>query len=217
VYTQGFLSWHLQAPDPSKNMTAEDEAYRRGVLARSRNFLLAEALRDEGWVLWLDVDIVQVRPPCSSPVIRQCCNSGAVPRCEHQALHLTRRRMTAVGMDVWNPIQELSVQLLPQHLLRCIALLVVHTWAQTSTARHQQHAWGDTVYLLYSQYPADLIQQLLATGADIATANCVYLDDQGAPTGRTCDEGAWAETPESRAYTAKLAPDVPLFEAYPCE
>ena len=46
-------------------MTADDEAYRRGVLARSRNFLLAEALRDEGWVLWLDVDIVQVRPPCS--------------------------------------------------------------------------------------------------------------------------------------------------------
>ena len=61
----------LQAPDPSKNMTADDEAYRRGVLARSRNFLLAEALRDEGWVLWLDVDIVQVRPPCSSIVIGQ--------------------------------------------------------------------------------------------------------------------------------------------------
>lgn len=57
-------------------MTADDEAYRRGVLARSRNFLLAEALREEGWVLWLDADIVQVRPPCSSlhywRVQRQC-------------------------------------------------------------------------------------------------------------------------------------------------
>lgn len=49
-----------QAPDPKANITAEDEAYRRGILARSRNFLLFEALHDEGWVLWLDVDIVQV-------------------------------------------------------------------------------------------------------------------------------------------------------------
>jgi hypothetical protein len=67
------------------------------------------------------------------------------------------------------------------------------------------------------QYPVDLIQQLMATGADIAAANCVYLDGSGTPTERMCDEGAWAETPESRAYIAKLAPDVPLFEAYPCE
>lgn len=34
--------------------------YRLSILARSRNFLLFEALRDEGWVMWLDVDIVQV-------------------------------------------------------------------------------------------------------------------------------------------------------------
>lgn len=68
-----------------------------------------------------------------------------------------------------------------------------------------------------AQYPVDLIQRLMAPGADIATSNCVYLDDNGAPTDRRCDEGAWAETPESRAYVAKLAPDVPLFEAYPRE
>lgn len=36
---------------------------RRGVLARSRNWLLSRALRDEGWVLWLDADIVRVPPP----------------------------------------------------------------------------------------------------------------------------------------------------------
>ncbi|HEY0757683.1 MAG TPA: hypothetical protein VGD59_00310 [Acidisarcina sp.] len=31
---------------------------RRAALARSRNYLLSRALRDEQWVLWLDVDIV---------------------------------------------------------------------------------------------------------------------------------------------------------------
>jgi hypothetical protein len=32
---------------------------RRAVLARSRNLLLRQALRDEDWVLWLDVDVVE--------------------------------------------------------------------------------------------------------------------------------------------------------------
>jgi hypothetical protein len=32
---------------------------RRSVLARSRNNLLFRALRDEDWVLWIDVDVVQ--------------------------------------------------------------------------------------------------------------------------------------------------------------
>ena len=50
-----------QAPDPDAKSNAEDEVYRRAVLARSRNYLLAEALHDEGWVLWLDVDIVKVQ------------------------------------------------------------------------------------------------------------------------------------------------------------
>lgn len=32
---------------------------RRSVLARSRNHLLISALRDEDWVLWLDVDVIR--------------------------------------------------------------------------------------------------------------------------------------------------------------
>jgi len=35
---------------------------RRAVLARSRNHLLARALRDEDWVLWLDVDVIAYPP-----------------------------------------------------------------------------------------------------------------------------------------------------------
>ena len=31
---------------------------RRAVLAKSRNHLLARALHDEDWVLWLDVDVI---------------------------------------------------------------------------------------------------------------------------------------------------------------
>lgn len=35
---------------------------RRTVLAKSRNHLLSRALRDEDWVLWLDVDVVDYPP-----------------------------------------------------------------------------------------------------------------------------------------------------------
>ncbi len=42
-------------------MTPDDEQYRRSILARSRNYLLGYALRNQEWVLWLDVDIVWVR------------------------------------------------------------------------------------------------------------------------------------------------------------
>ena len=35
---------------------------RRSVLARSRNHLLFRALRDEDWVLWLDVDVIEYPP-----------------------------------------------------------------------------------------------------------------------------------------------------------
>ncbi|MGA7669416.1 MAG: hypothetical protein WBW04_03290 [Nitrolancea sp.] len=35
---------------------------RRAVLARSRNQLLARALGDEDWVLWLDVDLIEFPP-----------------------------------------------------------------------------------------------------------------------------------------------------------
>jgi len=35
---------------------------RRSILARSRNQLLFRALRDEAWVLWLDVDVIEFPP-----------------------------------------------------------------------------------------------------------------------------------------------------------
>ncbi|MGA2597330.1 MAG: hypothetical protein ABSH09_10130 [Bryobacteraceae bacterium] len=35
---------------------------RRSILARSRNHLLFAALRDEEWVLWLDVDVIEFPP-----------------------------------------------------------------------------------------------------------------------------------------------------------
>ncbi len=35
---------------------------RRSVLARSRNHLLSRALRDQDWVLWLDVDVIEYPP-----------------------------------------------------------------------------------------------------------------------------------------------------------
>ena len=36
----------------------EIQQLRRGILARARNQLLFRALRDEDWVLWLDVDVI---------------------------------------------------------------------------------------------------------------------------------------------------------------
>ena len=35
---------------------------RRVILAKSRNYLLSRALRDEEWVLWLDVDVIAYPP-----------------------------------------------------------------------------------------------------------------------------------------------------------
>jgi peptide chain release factor subunit 1 len=35
---------------------------RRGILARARNQLLSRALRNEEWVLWLDVDVIEFPP-----------------------------------------------------------------------------------------------------------------------------------------------------------
>ncbi len=43
--------WHRSAP--------EIQLMRRAILARSRNHLLFRALRDEAWVLWLDVDVIE--------------------------------------------------------------------------------------------------------------------------------------------------------------
>jgi hypothetical protein len=56
------------------------QAQRRSVLARSRNYLLSRALRDEDWVLWLDFDVVHYPPD----VIDQLLATGkdvVVPHC----------------------------------------------------------------------------------------------------------------------------------------
>ena len=41
---------------------AHKQYMRRSILARSRNYLLSEALQDENWVLWLDVDVIRYPP-----------------------------------------------------------------------------------------------------------------------------------------------------------
>jgi hypothetical protein len=46
-------------PAGRKRWSADLQVERRAVLARSRNHLLSRALRDEDWVLWLDVDVVE--------------------------------------------------------------------------------------------------------------------------------------------------------------
>ena len=46
-------------PDDVPRFEAVYQPQRRAVLARARNHLLFRALRDEDWVLWLDVDIVE--------------------------------------------------------------------------------------------------------------------------------------------------------------
>jgi peptide chain release factor subunit 1 len=45
-------------PEHVPRYTAVYQAQRRAILARARNHLLFHALRDEDWVLWLDVDVV---------------------------------------------------------------------------------------------------------------------------------------------------------------
>jgi hypothetical protein len=53
---------------------------RRSILAKSRNFLLHQALRDEDWVLWLDVDVVDY----PNDIIEQLLETGKeifVPNC----------------------------------------------------------------------------------------------------------------------------------------
>lgn len=46
-------------PPGRKRWSADLQVERRAVLAKSRNHLLSHALRDEAWVLWLDVDVVE--------------------------------------------------------------------------------------------------------------------------------------------------------------
>lgn len=53
---------------------------RRAALARARNRLLTEALRNETWVLWLDVDLIDYPPDLLTRLIAQD-KSIIVPRC----------------------------------------------------------------------------------------------------------------------------------------
>jgi peptide chain release factor subunit 1 len=55
---------------------------RRSVLARSRNHLLFRALRDEDWVLWLDVDVIEY----PADIIQRLLATGKTivqPHCVH--------------------------------------------------------------------------------------------------------------------------------------
>lgn len=53
---------------------------RREILARSRNTLLFRALRDEQWVLWMDVDVVRW-PPDALTRLLACGRDIIVPHC----------------------------------------------------------------------------------------------------------------------------------------
>jgi hypothetical protein len=54
------FGFHIPVGTP--RFAAAYQAPRRAVLARARNHLLFGALRDEDWVLWLDVDVVDYPP-----------------------------------------------------------------------------------------------------------------------------------------------------------
>ena len=95
-----------QAPDPEKVMTPDDELYRRSILARSRNYLLSYALRDQEWVLWMDVDIVWVRKHCSetrsfAATTLPCTQTRLMPSVKAsdtcQTVHLTAFTIKQLG------------------------------------------------------------------------------------------------------------------------
>ena len=67
-------------PDHEPRYSAVFQPQRRAVLARARNHLLFRALRDEDWILWLDVDVVEY----PTDIIQQllACNADIVhPNC----------------------------------------------------------------------------------------------------------------------------------------
>jgi hypothetical protein len=55
--TKRDFGFHM--PEGTPRYAAVFQAARRAVLARSRNHLLFHALREQQWVLWLDVDVVE--------------------------------------------------------------------------------------------------------------------------------------------------------------
>jgi len=62
----------FRLPDGVPRWAPEWQLERRRVLAQSRNQLLFAALRDEEWVLWLDVDVVEYPPD----VVRRMLATG---------------------------------------------------------------------------------------------------------------------------------------------
>ncbi len=48
----------------------EVQLIRRATIAKARNWLLAACLRDEAWVLWLDVDLVEYPPDLLKTLLR---------------------------------------------------------------------------------------------------------------------------------------------------
>jgi hypothetical protein len=52
----------FQIPNNLPRWDAKIQLQRRSILARSRNHLLFNALEDEDWILWLDVDVIQYPP-----------------------------------------------------------------------------------------------------------------------------------------------------------
>lgn len=51
------FGYHL--PDTLPRWTAKIQLQRRSILARSRNHLLFRTLKNESWVLWLDIDVIE--------------------------------------------------------------------------------------------------------------------------------------------------------------
>jgi hypothetical protein len=70
----------FQMPEGSPRWAAPLQYPRRVVLARARNRLLSAALRDEAWVLWLDVDVIEY----PADILRRLLNTGkriVTPHC----------------------------------------------------------------------------------------------------------------------------------------
>lgn len=76
-------SFHYQTSANKARWEVSEQRQRRTVLARSRNLLLSRALRDEAWVLWIDVDVAH----WEADVLLKLLQSGkdiVVPHCVKQ-------------------------------------------------------------------------------------------------------------------------------------
>ena len=56
------LDYGFTIPDGVPRWAPEIQKVRRSILARARNQLLFRALREEAWVLWIDVDVIDYPP-----------------------------------------------------------------------------------------------------------------------------------------------------------